>query len=90
MDNTLNEVQFQILDAIYFVEPFTNILDEVDATRPVIVDELRNMIDKGWIQVMQYDEEKGDYVRTNIYDTDHLEDYHFLATKEGLLKHNGH
>ena len=54
-----------------------------------MVDELRTMIDRGWIQVMMFDKEKGDYIGTAIYDTDHLEEYHFLATKAGLLKHNG-
>jgi len=90
MEDTLNDVQFQILDALYFVEPFENLLDEVEATRPVIIDELRSMIDKGWIQVMEYSQEKGDYIRTSIFDGDHFENYSFLATKEGLLKHNGH
>ncbi len=86
----LNDIQFQILDAIYFVEPFANILEEVDANRPIIIDELRTMIDKGWVQVMIYEQAKGDFVKTSIFDTDHLEEYHFLATKDGLLKHNGH
>ena len=52
-------------------------------------DELRTMIDRGWIQVMMFSQEEGDFRRTNIFDTDHLEDYAYLATKEGLLKHNG-
>ncbi|MEZ4847892.1 MAG: hypothetical protein R3B93_04560 [Bacteroidia bacterium] len=47
------------------------------------------MIDRGWIQVMMFDEEKNDFVRTSIYDTDHMEEYHYLATKTGLMKHNG-
>ncbi|MEL7063440.1 MAG: hypothetical protein AAFP00_06850, partial [Bacteroidota bacterium] len=65
-------------------------LDEVDFPRPVVLDEMKNMIDKGWVQVMQMDEVANDYVRTNIYDSDNLQEYQFLATKEGLLRHNGH
>ena len=86
----LNDIQFDILDALYFVEPFEKIKEEVDAPLPVIIDELRTMIDKGWIQVMTYNEEYSDYVRTAIFDTDNLQDYAFLATKDGLLLHNGH
>jgi len=86
----MSDLQFQILDAIYFVEPLQNILDEVDFPRPVVLDEMKNMIDKGWVQVMQMDEVANDYVRTNIYDSDNLQEYQFLATKEGLLRHNGH
>ena len=89
MDNELTDLQFQILDSLYFVETFANVWEEAETTRPVIVDELRTMIDRGWIQVMLFDEKSDDYVRTPIFDTDHLENYFFLATKEGLLKHNG-
>ncbi|MEZ4773413.1 MAG: hypothetical protein R3D00_09530 [Bacteroidia bacterium] len=90
MNDELNDVQFQILDSVYFVESFQNILEESGEQVPVVVDELRTMIDRGWLQVMEFDEAKGDFTRTSIFDTDHLENYHFLATKAGLLKHNGH
>lgn len=89
MNEELTDLQFQILDSVYFVESFENIREEADATLPVIVAEMRYLIDKGWMQVMQFDEEKDDYVRTAIFDTDHLEEYHFLATRDGLMKHNG-
>lgn len=85
----LNDIQFKILDAVYFVEPFANILEEVEEPKAVLIDELRTLIDRGWIQVMAYDETRGDYQRSPIYDSDHMEDYAYLATKEGLLKHNG-
>lgn len=90
MSEPLNDIQFDILDALYFVEPFEKLREEVSSPLPVIIDELRTLIDKGWVQVMIYDEDAHDYVRTGIFDSDHLEEYHFLATKEGLLKHNGH
>jgi hypothetical protein len=86
----LNDVQFRILDAVYFVEPLSHILEDVGGPASIVLDELRQMIDKGWIQVMEYDAARRDYVRTPFYDSDHLEEYHFLATKAGLLKHNGH
>ncbi len=89
MNEELTDLQFQILDSVYFVESFENIREEADATLPVVVAEMRYLIDKGWMQVMQFDEEKDDYVRTAIFDTDHLEEYHFLATRDGLMKHNG-
>lgn len=86
----LDDLQFDILDVIYFVEPLEHILEEVDAPRAVVIDELRTMIDRGWVQVMIHDDDKGDYVRTGIFDSDNLDEFFFLATKEGLLRHNGH
>lgn len=90
MSEEINDIQFQILDSIYFVEPLEKILEEVERPKPIVIDELRILIDKGWVQVMIFDDKKNDYQRTAIFDTDHLQDYAFLATKEGLLKHNGH
>ncbi|MEL6676987.1 MAG: hypothetical protein AAFR61_32565, partial [Bacteroidota bacterium] len=65
------------------------IVEEAETPVPIVVDELRTMIDRGLIQVMQFDEEKGDYFRTAIFDSDNMHQYYYLATKDGLLKHNG-
>lgn len=85
----LSEIQFRILDALYFVESFENILSEVGGSRYVVADELKFMIDRGWVQPMRLDEVKNDYVRTYFYDSDRMQDYCYLATREGLLKHHG-
>jgi len=85
----MNDVQFQILDALYFVEPYENILAEVDATQPVVSAELRRMVAKGWVQAMEWDERAGDYVRARFHDSDNLARFHYLATREGLLRHAG-
>ena len=87
MSYELNEVQFDILDNLYFVESYENVLADVDHPEPIIRDELRTMIDKGWVHVMEFDEKSGDYLRTPIYDTDNMKEYHYLASKEGLLRH---
>jgi len=89
MNEELTDLQFEILDAIYFVEPYQNIIDEVEQTEPIIRDELRTMIDKGWINVLRFDEEKGDYEKTRIYDTDNMQNSAYLASKDGLLKNKG-
>ena len=88
--NDLNDVQFDILDALYFVEPYERILSEIPHTEPIVRRELLSMIKKGWVQVLRFDEKKGDYLRTHIIDVDNMQEFAFLATKEGLLRHNGH
>ncbi|MDW3645908.1 MAG: hypothetical protein R8P61_02475 [Bacteroidia bacterium] len=89
MNNELTELQFQILDSVYFVESFDHIVEEAMESTAVVKDELRTMIDRGLIQVMMFDKGKGDFVRTSIFDADNMQEYSFLATKDGLLKHNG-
>jgi hypothetical protein len=87
---SLTELQFQLLDSIYFPEPLDRIVEEAGEPLPIVIAELKTLIDRGWVQVMHFDELKQDFVRANLYDADHMEDYHFLVTKDGLLRHNGH
>lgn len=90
MNEELNDLQFRILDSVYFMESLAHIIEEADAPRAHVIDEIRTMVDRGWMQVLAYDETRSDYLRTGIFDNDNLDEYRFLATKEGLLKHNGH
>jgi hypothetical protein len=85
----LNELQFDIIDCLYFVESYENILEDVGKPEPFVRDELRTLIDRGYVNVLIFDEEGGDYHKTAIFDSDNMQDYHYLATKDGLLKHNG-
>lgn len=85
----LSDIQFRILDSLYFVESFDNILSEVGGNRYIVADELKSMLDRGWVQAMRFDEAKNDYVRTYMYDSDRMQDYWYLATREGLLRHHG-
>ncbi|MBX3100891.1 MAG: hypothetical protein KF690_00115 [Bacteroidetes bacterium] len=85
----LTDIQFRILDALYFVEPFDNIVSEVGGSPAVVAAELKELITRRWVQVMAFDPRSQDYVPTFFHDADNMHAYHYLATKEGLLKHNG-
>ncbi|MCB9233800.1 MAG: hypothetical protein H6581_19240 [Bacteroidia bacterium] len=85
----LNDLQFKILDSLYFVEPFDNILAEAGERESYVADELKTLIDKGMVQVMEFDAKAGDFVKSIFYDTDDMRAYHYLATTKGLMKHNG-
>mgnify|MGYP001347513760 CR=1 FL=1 len=86
----LTDLQFRILDSIYFVEPFEKIVEESGAPEKVVADELKTMISRRWVQVMKFDPNRNDFVTTLFYDGDNLKECSFLATKEGLLLHNGY
>ncbi|MEZ4684599.1 MAG: hypothetical protein R3B47_00575 [Bacteroidia bacterium] len=85
----LNELQFDIIDCLYFVEPYENIIEDVGRPEPIVRDELRTLIDRGYVNVLIFDEANGDYHKTAIYDVDNMRDYFYLASKDGLLRHNG-
>jgi hypothetical protein len=88
MHEPLTDIEYDILNAIYFVEPFQNILDECKEPEPIVADVLKQLIDKKYVTPMQFDEEKQEYVRTFFYDSDNMRAYSYLATKEGLMAHN--
>ncbi|MFN4082796.1 MAG: hypothetical protein ACK4K9_04130 [Bacteroidia bacterium] len=88
MEKELSEIEWEILNAIYFVEPFEHIVQEVNAPVPVIADCLKQLIHKRFVVALEWNEEKQDYIKTFMYDTDNMCSYRYLATKEGLLAHN--
>ena len=84
----MEDLEFEILDAIYFVEPFETILNEVSEKCYGVVKEcLRKLIRKRWVQVMVFNEEKQEFLSSTFFDFDRMDDYHFLATKDGLKAH---
>jgi hypothetical protein len=85
----LTDLQFDILDSLYFPEPFDKVLEETGAPRPHVLADLRELIHRGLVQVMAFDETVQDYLPSQHLDPDHLEDFRFLATRKGLLAHNG-
>jgi hypothetical protein len=55
-----------------------------------VADSLKNLIHKKWVVAMKWDETAQDYKRSFIYDSDNMRAYSYLATKDGLMVHNGH
>lgn len=84
----LTDLEYDVLNVLYFVEPFERILEEVDAPANIVADVLKFLIDQKLVVAMKLDEENDMYVRSFIYDTDNMHAYRYLATKAGLMAHN--
>jgi len=84
----IDDLEIDILNCLYFVEPFDKILEEVSYPPNVVADALKTLIHKKMVSVMSWEEDSGDYKRSFIYDTDNMRAFSYLATKEGLLAHN--
>ena len=82
--NYLSPIQTQLLMRLTFAERFDSLVDELEEKPAVVADELRGLIDKNWVQVMVWNEEKSDYLRSLYYDTDHMDEHQFMATTHGL------
>ena len=77
-----NAIQIQILNSLTFVEPFETLIEEVKASEPVIVAELKDLIDQRMVQVMA--DEDGSYRKSFYYDSDNMRAFHYQATSKGL------
>ena len=84
----LDDVEYEILNCLYFVEPFEKLLEELNFPSNIIADVLKTLIQKKLVVAMKWDEQSQDYKRSFIYDSDNMHAYSYLATKEGLLSHN--
>ncbi len=83
----MTDTQFKILDVLYFPEEFDSIVEETGLPRNLVRAEIKQMVSKGWISALRYDDSAGDWIPTTIYDVE--EGFKYLATREGLMRHNG-
>lgn len=82
----MTDREFDVLDELYFVTPFQDLLQTTASGRTELVTVLRSLHEKGWIKVMKTIDEE---LTTNQVDLEkNAADYFFLATKSGLLAHN--
>jgi hypothetical protein len=79
----LTKLQKDILDKLTFAESLTNICEETMAAEPAVRDDLRYMIDKRWVQVMGWDENKQDFLPTLHYDSDNMHETRYMITARG-------
>lgn len=83
----LNQIQYQIISSLTFVEPFETLLEEVPEKEPVIVAELRDLIDLRYVQVMHKREGSDSYEKSFYYDADDMRAFSYIATSIGIEKH---
>lgn len=84
----MTDLEFDILDELYFVQSFETIQNALEIDILLLKDALRQLIEKGWVRCFK-SAATDDVVFAEEIDLDnrYLE-YHYLATKEGLLAHN--
>ncbi|MCS7085835.1 MAG: helix-turn-helix domain-containing protein [Bacteroidia bacterium] len=83
----MTETQFQILDVLYFAESFDSIVEETGLPRSLVKEELKELISKGWVCALKYDEGARDWTPSAFYDLE--QDFKYMATREGLMRHAG-
>jgi hypothetical protein len=82
----MSDLEFDVLDEIYFVHPYSQIKKMTQFEDAVLRDTLSQLFQKGWIKCFKSASEE-------IFDQEidiqnHYQEYYYLASKAGLLAHN--
>ncbi|MFY0592745.1 hypothetical protein [Roseivirga sp.] len=83
----MTDEEFDVLDELYFVQPFTFLLEELSMSAEEIKPVLKLLLDKGWVKCLRD-------MNNEVFDEDlkfeeNYQNYFYLASKKGLLAHNG-
>lgn len=84
----MTDEEFDVLDELYFLQPFNYLLEELELSEEVLKETLKLLLTKKWIRC--YKDTSDEIFKTEDLDFEHqYQKYHYLASKEGLLAHNG-
>lgn len=84
----MKKEEFDIVEEAYFVTGYEELKNKVDLTTDVFNNTLVSLLKKGWVDQLNFNQLANDFEKNSVY-REELDQYSYLATKEGLLKHNG-
>ncbi|MBO3698516.1 hypothetical protein J4E76_08655 [Fabibacter sp. E12] len=83
----MTDEEFDVMDELYFVQPFSHLIEELEMNATDLKSVLKGLLDRDWIKCFYNMNEE---VFEDKLDFDNeFQDYYYLATKTGLLAHNG-
>ena len=86
-DNAMTDLEYDVLDELYFVVPFSHVRDTLELEEMELKRVLQDLLRRGWVKCFKD--------RTHELSTDEIDfatqfsNYFYLATKAGLLAHHG-
>ncbi len=84
----MTELEFDVLDELYFVISFEELKNATELDTETLRKVLQNLLDKGWLKCFRGRDDELAPEAINL--GSQFMNYHYLASKEGLLAHNGH
>ena len=82
----MNDLEFDILDELYFIIPFQELFNKLQLEKSQLFDSLSILIRKGFVRCYKADLELE--IHEIEFKLDKFEEYKFLASKKGLMEHN--
>ncbi|MEN7546869.1 hypothetical protein AAG747_03040 [Rapidithrix thailandica] len=82
----MTEQEFTILDELYFLTSYQDLSEAVGLEEAALLNSLKSLLEKKWIRCYKEADQELPYEDTDL-EKDYAR-YYYLASKEGLLKHN--
>lgn len=83
----MEDNEFDVIDELYFVTSYLDLSDQVDLSEEELKNTLKTVIEKGWVKCMKSVSEE--IAKEELNFENQFKSYFYLATKSGLLLHNG-
>jgi len=83
----MTDLEFDVMDELYFVIPFHQLQQELGMNESTLKDVLHSLLEKGWAKCFLTASEEA--MKSEIDFENKYKDYYYLASKKGLLAHNG-
>jgi hypothetical protein len=84
----LSDLEYLILDELYFVSSYQEILEKVGCDGELFKVTLKGLLEKGLVTQMNYNTDLKDFIKPGDADSNELSHSHFVATRQGLIVHN--
>lgn len=82
----MTEEEFLLLDHLYFVVSYHDLLEEKIMGENQLKKTLLNMINKGWVNC--FSDPESEVETTHVNFAANYSKYYYLASKQGMLEHN--
>ena len=82
---SMSEIESEVLDELYFLTSFEDLFKNAGLTQKEVKSALKSLLSKQYISQHLYSEKLKDFERCTAPDFENLEQFHYLATKQGLL-----
>ncbi|MFP4089682.1 MAG: hypothetical protein ACLFUB_11250 [Cyclobacteriaceae bacterium] len=83
----MSDLEFDVLDELYFVVSYQHIKEELALEDETLKTVLQQLLEKGWIRCYLSASEEA--LEDEIDFENKYQTYYYLASKKGLLAHNG-
>lgn len=82
----MTNTEFDVLDELYFLQSYQYLIKTLGISDDTLKITLRSLLEKGWLKCYRSPTEEIEFER-DAFEKEYW-NYHYLATKAGLLAHN--